>query len=1007
VNRLKLRISSAVQVFIIPTFICLTLGFLTSCQENSNETITATSGTPQSSAVNTAFPLTLQATVTSTDGNGPHPVIGVPVTFAAPFPGLNSESPSGTFASNLITETDTTDANGVATSSKFRANATAGAYSVTASVTGTSTPASFSLTNTVPAAATITAVGGTPQSAAVGTGFGQLLAANVVDKFGNPVSGVDVTFTAPAAGASGIFADSEMATESDTTDGNGTATSLGFIANAIAGGPYTVTATVAGVATPANFMLTNTAAAGGSTITSTGGTPQSAAVGTPFAAALVATVTSGGSPASGVTVTFTAPASGASGIFASSGTATETEATNASGVATSSQFTANTRAGAYSVTASVPGAAADFSLTNAAGAAATITATGGTPQSATVGTPFALPLQATVVDSDSNPVSGAVVTFTPLTEGPSGTFASNSTPTERDTTNASGVATSSTFTADLLSGGPYTMTGTVAGVATAANFSLTNTPVAGLNNYTFYLSGADDLPKASIGFYALAGSVNINTDGTVVGGEQDYNDTSGVTSPQPSGDKVTGGTLTVSATTGQGTLSLITNNANVGVNGTETFGVQFVNSKHALIMQFDGSATSSGSMDLQTQTSPPSLGSGGYAFTLSGVDTSYEPIAYGGVFTIPNSGANLEDGLYDFNDAGDVVKGTTLTGTFTEPDSFGRGTIASSLHYLGIPVVLSYYVVGPEAIRIIDVDTNDSAIGSAFGQGINATTASNASLGGPCPSNSAQNCSVFAVAGNPKFSGYGVLGEFSTSNTSSLTADFSGVGDDNELVHFVKATASTISGTYSIASSGYGSLTITGLSEFLNSLGIYVTDPTLNLSDPNSNTGGGGALVLDLDEDLPGSTGVMIPQTDTATDDFKGNYAVAAQDFNDFTQCDLCEFDLVGQASVAGGVASGTSLISDPLFTLGGGSATNSGVTLSGSLVADTNNPGRYTVSPLELSIPGISSRDLYVVIYQASGGQLFWLEEDSNGVWLGPLQQQGSLIGPAAKKPAAKTQPK
>src|ERR1019366_2472908 len=104
----------------------------------------------------------------------------------------------------------------------------------------------------------------------------------------------------------------------------------------------------------------------------------------------------------------------------------------------------------------------------------------------------------------------------------------------------------------------------------------------------------------------------------------------GVTSPEPSGDTITGGTLTVDGT-GQGTLTLITDNAALGVSGTETLGVQFVNTNHALIVQFDGSATSSGSMDLQTL---PSTLSGGYAFTLSGVDTSYNSVVAGGVFSI-------------------------------------------------------------------------------------------------------------------------------------------------------------------------------------------------------------------------------------------------------------------------------------------------------------------------------------------------------------------------------------
>jgi hypothetical protein len=101
-------------------------------------------------------------------------------------------------------------------------------------------------------------------------------------------------------------------------------------------------------------------------ITATTGTPQSATINTPFATALAATVMNGaGSPVPGVSVTFTAPASGASGTFAN-GTATYTTTTNTSGVATATTFTANGTAGSYTVTAAVSGvtAVASFSLTN-------------------------------------------------------------------------------------------------------------------------------------------------------------------------------------------------------------------------------------------------------------------------------------------------------------------------------------------------------------------------------------------------------------------------------------------------------------------------------------------------------------------------------------------------------------------------------------------------------------------------------------------------------------------
>src|SRR5258708_15963022 len=82
---------------------------------------------------------------------------------------------------------------------------------------------------------------------------------------------------------------------------------------------------------------------GGSTITATGGTPQSTGINTAFGTQLQATVkNASNSPMSGVTVTFTAPSSAASGTFAGG---VNTATTNAQGVAIAPVITANSTAG--------------------------------------------------------------------------------------------------------------------------------------------------------------------------------------------------------------------------------------------------------------------------------------------------------------------------------------------------------------------------------------------------------------------------------------------------------------------------------------------------------------------------------------------------------------------------------------------------------------------------------------------------------------------------------------
>ena len=158
-------------------------------------------------------------------------------------------------------------------------------------------------------------------------------------------------------------------------------------------------------------------------ITASAGTPQSATVSTVFATALQATVTNaGGSPVSGATVTFTAPASGASGTFArfGHGNGDLTSLRRGGGSGIHGQCRGRQLHGDRCVAGlSTP---AGFSLTNNTGAAASVAASAGTAQSATISTVFATPLQATVKDADGNLVSGATVTFTAPASGASGTF---------------------------------------------------------------------------------------------------------------------------------------------------------------------------------------------------------------------------------------------------------------------------------------------------------------------------------------------------------------------------------------------------------------------------------------------------------------------------------------------------------------------------------------------------------------------------------------------------------
>src|SRR5207248_385240 len=148
-----------------------------------------------------------------------------------------------------------------------------------ATVSGVATPANFSLTNTGGAPASITATGGTSQSAAVNTSFGTAEATTTKDNSSNRMSGETVTFTTQTSGASGTFTGG-LTTTTATTICIGVSTAQRFL-HTFPTRRSSDLATVSGVATPANFSLTNTGGAPAS-ITATGGTSQSAAVNTSF-----------------------------------------------------------------------------------------------------------------------------------------------------------------------------------------------------------------------------------------------------------------------------------------------------------------------------------------------------------------------------------------------------------------------------------------------------------------------------------------------------------------------------------------------------------------------------------------------------------------------------------------------------------------------------------------------------------------------------------------------------
>jgi hypothetical protein len=340
---------------------------------------------------------------------------------------------------------------------------------------------------------TMTLVGGTPQSAKLGTPYTTDLQVLISNSNGCPVTtglaGIPVTFAAPSRGPSGTFASSGSNAVLVGTNASGNASAPEFTANRLAGGFTAVASSDYGTV---GFSLVNTASGVPATIAPVTA-HQSAAAGSRYSQPLQATVLDANSnPIEGATVTFTlgagtagAGSTATAGASFAGGSNQATATTDSSGTATSPSFAANSTPGRFTATAATDGIVepAGFSLDNLPGKSPTIVAVGTTKRTATVGARYAKPLQVKVRDGSGKPLQGAAVTFTlEASDGASSVSGSASAAgasfvggatQAAATTRANGVATSPRFTATTTAG-TFAATATTSGATEAASFEFRN-----------------------------------------------------------------------------------------------------------------------------------------------------------------------------------------------------------------------------------------------------------------------------------------------------------------------------------------------------------------------------------------------------------------------------------------------------------------------------------------------------------------------------------------------------
>jgi hypothetical protein len=522
------------------------------------------------------------------------------------------------------------------------------------------------------------------------------------------------------------------------------------------------------------------------------------------------------------------------------------------------------------------------------------------------------------------------------------------------------------------------------------------------------LSGQYAFVQEGYGSFGVVGSVTLDGNGNVLSGELDYSCAGSASSPCgssgagqsgnfpicPSAGTYNGGHCATPASgytidyTGHGKLTVeIVYDPSTGASYSQTSSITLTSTSHALIAeddQFNGLTFGGvGSLDLQTPNAV--LAAGGYSFTLTG-STAVNGSSWGGIFTADGAG-NVSNGIFDENSGGGSgYSSVAFTGSYSAPDANGRGilTVSATPDTPSSSTQYVYYIVTPEVIRLTTATNvgNAAGTGSAFGQGSVATGATNTALSGSY---------IFSEMGFSSNANGGeqsaAAGQFTTDPASgTITA---GVMDLNA---FGVPSTIPVTGSYLISGSPRG--TITGPSA--QTYNVYLTDPNLNLLDPNNSTGTGGALLLETDS--VDTIGTVIPQTD-ATSTLAGGYAIFLSDQDNPPNSDggfTGDLDVISAGT-------GTAAGEGDFEGTGSGNATPTVGPLSGTFTADSNNPGRFTGTlvtapafPLATTLPGTEN----VSYYLANGSQGFVVETDSLAPIFGAVETQGAT---AAASPATR----
>lgn len=396
--------------------------------------------------------------------------------------------------------------------------------------------------------------------------------------------------------------------------------------------------------------------------------------------------------------------------------------------------------------------------------------------------------------------------------------------------------------------------------------------------YILEAQGAD----SNLNPYQFAAALVLDGNGNIRNGEQTANYISGSLSDS----NLTGSYFV--GNDGRGTITINTNDNQIGQNGVETFALVHLSSSHALISQMDlgnaaTGASATGTMDLQANPAAPS---GGYAFVVRGTEVvSSKPLAFGGILNVDSTNGISGNGSVTDEILGKKINVTALgvSGTLTAPDRFGTVTFSLQAPFGSgnkmVPLQFTGYMVDSTHIKLIETD--DSLSSKPFG------LTAGLAIG--------QGTATGTFTGDASFSGtyvFGVIGvDLSNSNTVPVTLTSAGLftadggGNFNDGftdtfldLNSIQGTSANpqtgaqislpFTGTYSVDATGTGRASLTSIT--FNPEPAHGYSPTFFFYLAGN---GNPPLVLQSGDSHYPSVGTGIAyQQSTATPVFSGDY---------------------------------------------------------------------------------------------------------------------------------------